>query len=129
MLSIPGRVRVFVARGPTDMRKAIDGLAAVTRDVFKEDPQSGHLFVFCNRARNRLKILYWEESGFWLFHKRLEKGCFAWPSPGDESGLLPLSSAELHAMLGGLDFRSAKKRAWYRQKKLQELKPPVALRT
>ena len=98
------------------MRKAIDGLAGVTSSVFDADPMSGHLFVFCNRARNRIKILYWEESGYWLLHKRLEKGCFAWPKQTADE-LLRLSAAELHALLGGLDFKSARKRRWYQQKK------------
>ncbi len=129
MLSIPGRVRIFLARGATDMRKAINGLAAATRDIYEEDPQSGHLFVFCNRGRDRLKILYWEDSGYWLLHKRLEKGRFAWPGLLGGAELLRMSAAELHAMLGGLDFRDATKRRWYRRKKLQKLKPPEASRT
>ena len=120
MLSLPFQVRVFVARGPTDMRKAIDGLAAITRDVYGADPLSGHLFVFCNRVRNRLKILYWEESGFWLLHKRLEKGRFAWPATDACGALLRLSWAELHALLGGLDFTKARRRAWYRPRNLSE---------
>jgi transposase len=72
MLSLPTSVRVYLARGPTDMRKSIDGLAAVTQQVLERDPLSGHLFVFCNRRRDRIKILYWETSGYWLLHKRLD---------------------------------------------------------
>ena len=71
MLSLPTSVRIYLARGATDMRKSIDGLAAVTKEVLQHDPLSGHLFVFCNRRRDRIKILYWERSGFWLLHKRL----------------------------------------------------------
>ena len=81
MLSLPTSVRIYLARGATDMRKSIDGLSAVTTQVLEQDPFSGHLFVFCNRRRDRIKILYWEQSGFWLLHKRLEKGTFAWPLP------------------------------------------------
>jgi transposase len=79
MLSLPTSVRVYLARGATDMRKSIDGLAAVTIEVLEHDPLSGHLFVLCNGQSNRIKILYWERSGFWLLHKRLERGTFAWP--------------------------------------------------
>ena len=63
MLSLPTSVRVYLARGATDMRKSIDGLAAVTKEVLEIDPLSGHLFVFCNARRDRIKILYWERSG------------------------------------------------------------------
>ncbi len=114
MLSLPPSVRIFLARGVTDMRKQIDTLAAMVEHVLMLDPLSGHLFVFCNRTRNRLKILYWEEGGYWLLHKRLEAGRFTWPD-GD-SCALKLTATELHALLGGLDFASAKKRHRYRRK-------------
>lgn len=114
MLSLPPSIRIFLARGVTDMRKQIDGLAGLVEHAMKHDPFSGHLFVFCNRSRNRLKILYWEEGGYWLLHKRLERGRFAWPD-GD-SPVINLSATELHALLGGLDFRSARQRRRYRRK-------------
>ena len=96
------------------MRKAIDGLAAVTKAVLRHDPLSGHLFVFCNRRRDRIKILYWEQSGFWLLHKRLEKGTFAWPVPEDDDAQqVELSSTDLAALLGGLDLKRASRRRWY----------------
>ena len=63
------------------MRKSIDGLSAITRQVREQDPVSGHLFVFCHR--DRIKILYWDQSGYWLVHKRLEKGTFSWPAPAE----------------------------------------------
>ena len=122
MLSLPPSVRIFLARGVTDMRKQIDGLAALVEHVLKEDPFSGHLFVFCNRARNRLKILYWEEGGYWLMHKRLESGRFTWPD-GD-SPAIRLSATELHALIGGLDFRDAKRRRRYRRN-ANSVKPPT----
>ena len=114
MLSLPASIRIHLALGATDMRKAIDGLAAITSEILRLDPMSGHLFVFCNRARNRIKIIYWEESGFWLLHKRLEKGRFAWPD-GDEP-VIRLNAAQLHALLGGLDFTKGRQRNWYRRK-------------
>jgi transposase len=114
MLSLPTSVRICLARGATDMRKSIDGLAAVTKEVLQHDPLSGHLFVFCNRRRDRIKILYWERSGFWLLHKRLEQGTFAWPLPeGSDSKQLELPSSDLAALLGGLDLSNAKRRRWY----------------
>ena len=74
MLSLPGRARVFVARGAVDMRKGFDGLSALVCHVIEEDPQSGHLFFFVNRRRDRAKILWWDSQGYWLMYRRLEKG-------------------------------------------------------
>jgi transposase len=109
MLSLPTSVRVYLARGATDMRKSIDGLAAVTKEILEHEPTSGHLFVFCNRRRDRIKIPYWEQSGFWLLFKRLERGTLAWPLPeGSDSKQVELSSSDLAALLGGLDLRAAK---------------------
>mgnify|MGYP001952310241 FL=1 len=114
MLSLPPSVRIYLARGATDMRKQIDGLAAAVEHVLQEDPFSGHLFVFCNRARDRIKILYWESSGYWLLHKRLETGRFAWPDSGTPS--FSLTATQLHALLGGLDISKAVQRRRYRRK-------------
>ncbi|HSN70677.1 MAG TPA: IS66 family insertion sequence element accessory protein TnpB [Steroidobacteraceae bacterium] len=112
-MSLPPSVKIYLALGGTDMRKQIDSLAALVEHVLEEDPFSGHLFGFCNRARNRAKFLYWEESGYWLLHKRLEKGRFAWPD--GETAAMKLDATELHALLGGLDFRHAHRRRWYRR--------------
>lgn len=107
-------MRIHLARGATDMRKSIDGLVAVTKHVLDADPFSGHLFVFCNRGRDRIKILYWEGSGFWLLHKRLERGTFAWPIPQTHATRsIELRQVELSALLGGLDITTAKRRRWY----------------
>jgi len=81
VLSLPPSVRIFVHREPTDMRKSFDGLSALVEGQLHEDPYSGHLFVFINRRRDRIKLLYWDRSGFWLFYKRLERGVF-WYPPG-----------------------------------------------
>ena len=114
MLSLPPSVRVYLARGAADMRKSIDGLTALTTQILEHDPFSGHLFVFCNRRRDRIKILYWEASGFWVLHKRLEKGTFAWPATADSTtARVEVTTAELVALLGGIDLRHAKKRRWY----------------
>ncbi len=107
MLTLPPSVRIFLARGRTDMRKSFDGLCALARDVLKQDPLSGHLFGFCNRDRNRVKILVWDHGGFWLFCRRIEKGTFDWPQ-GDAADRIEMSSRELLALLEGLDLSTAK---------------------
>ncbi|MBK9385769.1 MAG: IS66 family insertion sequence element accessory protein TnpB [Planctomycetes bacterium] len=95
------------------MRKAIDGLAAAARHALRQDPFTGDLFVFCNRRRDRLKILYWERSGFWLLHKRLESGTFAWPtSKGASKASEEIDTAQLFALLNGLVVASRRKR-WF----------------
>lgn len=85
---------MFLACGHTDMRKSINGLAAIVENSFAVDPVDQALFVFCNRQRNRLKILTWEDNGFWLHFKRLERGHFKWPAPG-ETATMTLSAEEL----------------------------------
>ena len=82
------------------MRKSINGLAAIVEGSFKLDPFGGSLFVFCNRSRDRLKILEWDGDGFWLYFKRLEKGHFKWPVEG-ETTTMNLSGDELAILLGG----------------------------
>ena len=77
MLTLPASVRVFVARGATDLRRSFDRLSAQVQEVLRQDPFSGHVFVFINRQRNRVKLLVWERDGFWLLYKRLEAGTFA----------------------------------------------------
>ena len=92
--------RVFLACGHTDMRKSINGLMGIVEGSFNLDPFDGALFVFCNRKRDRVKILEWDGDGFWLYFKRLEKGHFKWPAPGDES-TMELTDEELSYLLGG----------------------------
>jgi len=113
MLSIGGGAKIFLVAGVTDMRKSFDTLAAVVRSVIHSDPLSGHLFVFCNRRRDRLKVLVWEESGFWLLAKRLERGTFSWP--GAAQGKVQHSSAELAALLAGLELSGRKRRRYHRR--------------
>ena len=91
------------------MRKQIDGLAAVASQVLREDPLSGHVFVFCNRRRDFIKLLFWDRSGFWLLAKRLEEGTFAWPD-STESTSLETTVRELMCVLEGIDLSSARTR-------------------
>lgn len=112
MLTLPPSVKVFLAAGATDMRKSFDGLSGLVRGALAQDPLSGHLFVFCNRRRDRLKVLYFDGSGLWVFAKRLEKGTFAWPEPGAATRV-ELRASELALLLGGLDLARTRKRRWY----------------
>lgn len=93
--------RVYLACGHTDMRKSIDGLAAIVSFGFKLDPFSDSVFVFCNRGRDKLKILYWDTNGFWLYYRRLEKGRFRWPEAGEDATAL-ISRRQLDWLLAGL---------------------------
>ena len=99
MLNLIGK-RVYLACGYTDMRKSINGLAAIVEGGFKLDPFDGALFVFCNRRRDRMKILEWDGDGFGLYFKRLEKGHFRWPAPGEDA-TMTLTGDELSYLLGG----------------------------
>jgi transposase len=114
MLSFTGNLKVWVDLDPTDMRKSYEGLAALVAHSFKLDVKSGALFVFTNRKRNRLKILYWDGSGLWVLSKRLEQGCFSWPQPSEANQLTLALRPEAFAMLtDGVDLRGAKLRPWY----------------
>lgn len=93
--------KVYLACGSTDMRRSIDGLAAIVQECFSLDPFSSCLFVFCNKQRNRLKILFWEYNGFWLAYRRLEKGRFQWPTQHSAS-TIAVTRRELNWLLDGL---------------------------
>lgn len=107
MISFGANTRVYLAAGPTDMRKAINGLMVLVSDVLEADPFSSHLFVFCNRLRDKIKILYWHNNGFWLFYRRLEQQRFWWPQAGEQTSI-ELSSRELGWLLEGLDVTQVK---------------------
>ena len=111
MLSLPPSVRLFIARGATDMRKSFDTLAALVIDVVDEDPQSGHLFLSVNRRRDRLKVLWWDRSGYCLLAKRLEHGQFrVFDQAKGKSGAFEMKASELALILDGIDLRGAKRR-------------------
>lgn len=95
--------QVYLACGSTDLRKSIDGLAALVQEGLGLNPFSPCLFVFCNRERNKLKILYWEHNGFWLYYRRLERGTFEWPQTQSES--VAITTRELRWLLDGLSLR------------------------
>lgn len=106
MIYLPANLRVFLAPGSTDMRKAINGLSILVEDTLRLDIFSGHLFVFCNRSRTILKILYYDRNGFCLWQKRLEKHRFRWPENRDET--MEIGPHELSLMLDGLDIQTVK---------------------
>jgi len=110
MLSLSPATRVFVALAPVDMRKSFNGLHTYAQEVLQQSPTSGHLFVFTNKLRNRLKILFWDGSGLWVCAKRLEKGTFAWPK-GDGASRT-LRSEELQLLMHGLE--GTPRAHWYR---------------
>jgi transposase len=110
MLTPGDGVRVYLACGSTDLRKSIDGLAALVNQVFELDLFSSSLFVFCNRGRDKLKILVWDTNGFWLYYRRLERGRFRWPQqPGQKT--LSVSRRQLQWLLDGLTLEQSQAHA------------------
>ena len=107
--------RIYLASGATDMRKSFDGLYGLVRDRLLCEPRSGHVFIFCNARRTRIKLLFFDGSGLWICAKRLERGRFAWPQSGDSQGKIVLSQEELWLLLGGIDLRQTQRRRWYRE--------------
>lgn len=117
MLTLPSSVRIYVAAEAVDLRRGFDGLAAATRSLIGESPLSGHLFVFLNRRKNRIKLLVWDRTGYLLLYKRLERGTFELPTrPAPGRRHVELDGGELGLMLEGLDLRGARRRArFYRR--------------
>lgn len=113
MLSLPPLVRVFLATPPTDMRKSFDGLCALVQGQLEQDPFSGHLFVFLNRRRDRVKLLYWCGDGFAIWYRRLEKGTFQVPSAAGDQVRLEMKASELSLILDGIDLASVRRRPRY----------------
>lgn len=130
MLSLSSAVKVFLATGDTDMRKGFDGLTAAAREKIGQDVLSGYLFVFANRRRTRLKVLFFDGSGLWVCAKRLERGTFAWPTPpsaGQQS--VELSAREFALLLEGIDLRETTRRNWWRGPTVAAPTAPAATAT
>ena len=116
MIPVGPATRIFLASGATDLRKSFEGLSDLVQHRFEEDPLSGHLFVFANRPRTRLKLLYWDGSGLWCCAKRLQQGCFSWPKTAPEqTGALRIVAEELTLLLSGIDLDKTRTRQWWRQ--------------
>ena len=115
MIHLPASVRVYLCATACDMRKSFDGLHAVVRDHLALDAFAGHLFVFANRRRDRVKILYWDRDGFAVWAKRLEEGTYAMPFGESGEGRCEITAQELGALLSGIDLGQAKRRKRYQR--------------
>jgi len=115
MLSFTGSLKIFLAIEPCDMRKSFNGLHSLVVERLEEDPLGGALFVFTNKRRNRLKVLYFDGTGLWVLAKRLEKGLFAWPKSIDGKGTpkMKLAPEALAMLTDGVDLRDGVRRPWY----------------
>lgn len=114
MFTFPSTVEVYMAVAPTDMRKGFDTLAAATREILGQDPLSGHLFVFFNRNRSRVKVLFWDKSGYCLYYKRLEQGTFHFPQYLSEgTQVLKVAVSDFALILDGIELYGAVRRGRY----------------
>jgi transposase len=117
MIGLAHGVKVYLCTAPADMRRGFDGLSAMAQSLLKQDPLSGHLFVFRNRNRDKLKILYWDQDGLAIWYKRLEQGTFQFPTDGrakeEVAAGVEISNSDLSLLLGGIDLRSARRRKRY----------------
>ena len=112
MIILPSAVRIFLCTRATDLRKSFDGLTGLVQECFGQDPLTGHLFLFLNRRRDRIKILYFDRDGLAIWYKRLEAGSFEMPRTAECDGV-ELEPAQLAMILSGIDLRSARQRKRY----------------
>ncbi len=109
MIMLPSAVRIFLCTRPTDLRKSFDGLTGLVQECFGQDPLIGHLFLFLNRRRDRIKILYFDRDGLAIWYKRLEAGSYQMPQVGGQDGV-ELQPAQLAMLLSGIDLHTARQR-------------------
>lgn len=114
MLTFTGK-RIFLVPGATDMRKSFNGLSGIARELLGATPASRDLFLYCNRGRNRLKVLVYDESGVWLLCRRLDEGTFAWPRETDAGRTIEYREEQLTLLLRGVDAGELKQRRWRRR--------------
>lgn len=110
-----GGSRIFLVTGATDMRKSFNGLSGIVRERLQADPMSRQLFLFCNRDRNRMKVLVADESGMWVLSKRLDLGTFAWPSANADVVRIEYREEQLALLLSGFDADRLHSRRWRRR--------------
>jgi transposase len=115
MISLPHPIRVFLHTPPTDLRKGFDALCGLVTSAFGQDPTSGHLFLFVNRRRDRIKILYWDRDGLAIWYKRLEAGSFQIPPACTKAASIEMTPTQLALILSGIDLRSARQRKRYQR--------------
>ena len=114
MLSLPSGAQVFLCARPIDLRKSFDGLCAVVEAVFARSVLDGHLFLFLNQRRDRLKALWWDRDGLIIFYKRLEEGCFELPRDEHDSGQITLDGIALAMLLGGVPLATPRRKRYAR---------------
>ena len=115
MFGLSNSLRVFLALEPVDLRMSFNGLYGVVLDRLEEDPCSGALFVFTNKRRSRIKMLYWDGTGLWVAIKRLEQGCFTWPRGVGVNEKLELAPEALALLLDGVDLKQGSFKPWYQR--------------
>jgi transposase len=116
MFALSPATKIYLAAGATDLRKGFDGLCAMVEGVLGGAPLSGHVFLFANATRTRLKVLIWDGSGLWVCAKKLERGRYAWPAVGeDENRRVTMNQSELMLLLSGVDLTATKRREWWRR--------------
>ena len=120
--------KIYLAAGATDLRKGFDGLYGLVRDRLELEPLSGHIFLFSNAQRNRLKLIFWDGSGLWVCVKRLERGCFGWPAAQSGQAKVVLSHEELALLMGGIELAGSQRRAWFRRIVPEPAEAPTAAR-
>jgi transposase len=118
MIAAFSGIKIHLCTQPTDMRRGFDGLSGMVTALPQQDPLSGHLFVFRNRNRDKLKILYWDTDGLAIWYKRLEQGTFQFPTDGPKAkeelpAGVEITHSQLSLLLGGIDLASARKRKRY----------------
>ena len=116
MIALAPQIRVFLCRQPTDMRKSFHGLVALTESLLQQDPLSGDLFVFLNRRRDRIKILYWGQTGYCLWYQQLQQGTYQLPSQDElkQQEVMEVTRSQLSLILDGIDLTSARQRTRFR---------------
>jgi|BioPla2DNA2_1021312.scaffolds.fasta_scaffold58378_2 transposase len=125
MISFSFPAEIYIANKPTDFRKCFDGLCGEIQSYLQSDPLSGALFVFYNKRRDRLKMIIWDNDGFWMFYKRLEQGTFEIPGGNSDKSRTDISAEQLQLMLCGIELSSIRKRKRFElQQKHQAGKDP-----
>jgi transposase len=118
MLGLGAATRIFVATGKTDMRLGFNGLYALVVGQLQQNPQSGHLFLFANSRRDRMKILFFDSNSLWVCARRMEQGRLHWPT--SDEGRVQLTREEFALLIGGIDLTTTTKRKWYRKPIVEE---------
>jgi len=115
MFGLGGATRIYVATGATDMRLGFNGLYGLVSNKLRGDPLSGHLYLFANARRDRMKVLFFDGSGLWVCAKRMEGGRLRWPQAAQSEDKVQLSREEFALLVGGIDLAGTSKRKWYRR--------------